>query len=239
MAIAFVTGQGLNGANVTSASGTITLGATSDFALACVGWGAAATRTVTWASTTYSAAAFTQVASALAEATDGTARHGVDLGRKVAPATGANTMAITMSAVCALLVYGIESFSGVDSTTPLGTAVGKTGTGTAITAGTVTSDATEIVAGVCNTANTTTDADLTPTDTQAFEASNHAAFDNCVNASRKTGSASTNLAWTGAVGTGPWSATNVPVKPTAGAATVTYPQLERFGHRGAFRGMLH
>ncbi len=128
----------------------------------------------------------------------------------VAPATGANTVAITLSAAEDTEFGQAISYTGVHQTTPHGTAQTASGVSTSPAVPTVTSATGETVIGFIMTSDTaiTTGAGQTAEITDINFASDSAETDS------EPGAASVDMTWTTAGAQ--WSVGAVPIKPASG-----------------------
>lgn len=149
---------------------------------------------------TYAAAALNEVPSSEVTLDTGANGYGIKgCGQwyRVAPATGANNVVITMSGNCREYTPGTQTYSGADQTNPVGDGGAVTGsavdTGSTSAAIAVTVAAGEIAVGVCCTAadNATS---VSSGDTQAWEVFTGSQFGTTANGSYQT--ADGNLNWT-------------------------------------------
>lgn len=161
---------------------------------------------------TYNGVAMTKVSSV----TNSTAHAA--LYQLVAPATGANNVVVSFSSTMDDVVVGAVSFTNVDQTTPLGTAVTNTGSSTTPTVS-VTAVVGNVVVDVVGHTGTTTPT-VNGSQTQMWNsaggASNSRHF-----ASRETaGGTTVAMDWSGAANSA-WASVGVAVKHTLSTATST------------------
>ncbi len=168
----------------------------------------------TISSVTYAGSAMTLKTGSLQTADDG---FGGDMGvawyEHASPATGANDVVITMSAICAVIVGGSTSFTDANTSTPSGTAAINTGTDNAPTV-TVGSAVGEISLAAVN-AFANSAAAFTTGDTQQWE--RYDSGNGIAGAgSSQTGAASVVHDWaTDITGFG-WVTSGMSIKPTGG-----------------------
>jgi hypothetical protein len=158
----------------------------------------------------------------------------------IAPTSGNKTLNAAWTGASDICVQAV-SWSGVDqtggatsfahSTSATGSTTGGPSTHNTITitsaVNNATMDAASGIATFNSAGQTSTYIDNTPTNISGA-------------ASRAAGAATVTHTWNcTSTPADPWVSVGVDIVASGAAATVTYPQLERFGHRGAFRGMLH
>ena len=135
----------------------------------------------------------------------------------IAPNTGANNVVISASETMSELVGGAVTFTGVDQTTPLGTAATNSGNSTTITV-TVSSATDEIVIDAMAFGNTGATVDASQTARWDRDGSVLTSG----GGSTEAGAASTVMSWS-LPGGGRWATIGVGVKPvSAGAAPNFY-----------------
>lgn len=157
MAVAFDAAASTIGTSVSSLTFAHTCTGSNRLLIVGVSYGDA---TDTVSGVTYNSVAMTSVASANQAGAQVTAH----IWRLIAPDTGANNVIITFTGTVTEAVGGAMSFTGVDQTTPLGTAATNTGgAGSTTITVTVSSAADEIVVDtqVLNNAGATVDASQT------------------------------------------------------------------------------
>lgn len=132
----------------------------------------------------------------------------------VAPATGANTVAITLSAAEDTEFGQAISYTGVDQTTPHGTAQVANGASTAPAVPTLTSATGEICVGFLMTS----DAAITSGSGQTAEISDVNFASDSAQTDSEPGAASVDITWTTAGG--PWTCGGIPIKPSSGGQTI-------------------
>lgn len=137
----------------------------------------------------------------------------------VAPATGANTVAITLSAAEDTEFGQAISYTGVDQTTPHGTSQTASGVSASPAVPTITSATGEVVVGFIMTSDTaiTTGSGQTAEITDINFASDSAETDS------EPGATSVDMTWTTAGSQ--WSVGAIPIKPAAGGTTVAVGQV--------------
>lgn len=131
----------------------------------------------------------------------------------VAPATGANTVAITLSASEDTAFGQAISYTGVDQTTPHGTGATANGASTAPTVPTLTSATGEVCLGFLMTSDTA----ITSGAGQTAEISDINFASDSAQTDSEPGAASVDITWTTAGG--PWTCGGIPIKPASGAST--------------------
>lgn len=148
------------------------------------------TGTPTISSVTYNSVALTQWSCNDYYGADGT--KFVCLYYLVAPATGANNVVVTMSGATTGVIVGAQGYSGVNQSTPVGTAV--TAGGSDITpTNTVSSATSELVVDAIAYVS---DQVATATAGQTSSIAVHSGVNFALAHSYKTGAASTTLSWT-------------------------------------------
>ncbi len=140
----------------------------------------------------------------------------------VAPATGANTVAITLSAAEDTEFGQAISYTGVDQTTPHGTSQIANGVTSGVTVPTVSSATGEIVVGFVMSSDTS----LTSGAGQTAEISDLNYASDSAQTDSEAGAASVDITWTAAGSS--WTCGAIPIKPVSGAAT-GQPTSKRFG----------
>lgn len=197
--------------NATSVSGSHTpVSTTNGIAEICVSWQRSPLGTLD--SVTYNGSAATLVAG-VNEGFTGTRR--VELWRYIGPPSGASTVTATFDATKNDMRMHVSTYTGVDQTTPHGTAVTASGTSTTASV-TVTSAAGELVIDCAMTANSAAVATVGAGQTQRAnfgDATNHLHL-----GSEEAGAASTVMSWTFTADG--WGTIGVPLKPVSAAATV-------------------
>lgn len=199
--------------NTTTITVSHTVGAGSDlFMLVAVGWyntqGARTVSTVVW----NGSESLSAVASSSVSSSDS---HSVQLWKLAAPSTGTHNVVVTLSGNEDLIFCGVSSWSGVDQTSPLGTAATNTGTG-ATGQVTLSSAADQYVAGsIAHGAALASD--FSTSDTEMWEQFD--ATTNLNSGAYSVGAGSVSLDWSGGNNV-PWAATGVPILPvSAGGGT--------------------
>lgn len=132
----------------------------------------------------------------------------------VAPATGANTVAITLSAAEDTEFGQAISYTGVDQTTPHGTAQVANGASTAPAVPTLTSATGEICVGFLMTS----DAAITSGSGQTAEISDVNFASDSAQTDSEPGDTSVDITWT--TSGGPWTCGGIPIKPASGGTTI-------------------
>jgi|GEM_PF-2380773 len=162
---------------------------------------------------TYNSVAMTSVATS----TNGGLT--VNLFYLVAPTGGANTVSVTLSGTANAVICGASSYTGVDQTTPLGTAA--TATGTSVTPSVnVTSATNELVVDVmAATVISTPSADASQTSRYATFVSAGSKSTGS-GSSDEAGASSVTMSWS--ISSAPWAIIGVPMKP---AITNTTPTI--------------
>lgn len=135
----------------------------------------------------------------------------VSLWYLVAPATGSNTIAITITGTISGISAGGVSFTGVHQTTPVGTYASATGNSTTATVN-VTSATNEMVVDVCGCFFTST-LSVGAGQTQRFNA--QAGFVVTGAGSTEAGASSVTMSWTLST-SGNWAIAALPVKEATG-----------------------
>jgi hypothetical protein len=162
----------------------------------------------------YNSAALTNITSA--GLSDGTGTIRVNQRYLVAPSTGSNTFTVNYSnsgSNCYDQAIAGISLTGVDQTTPIGTAATATGLTSTPTV-TVTSAANEMVVDVAASSTTLTFA-VGAGQTQRANLTGGSAFMYLLS-STEPGAASTTMSWTGTGSAWQWSAMATPFKPVSG-----------------------
>jgi len=162
-------------------------------------------------SVTYAGASCTLVPSSLQTATLlGVYDQGIAQYTKIAPATGANDVVVTMSESTSAIYCGSDSWTGVDQGSPLGTAATATGTNT--TPSVVVTSAVDNVALGSVLAVEATPGSFSSGDTQRWElgGGTQAYIEN---GSSQVGAASVTMDWSGGFNTYNWCVTAVSLKP--------------------------
>ena len=131
----------------------------------------------------------------------------------VAPATGANTVAITLSAAEDAVFGQAISYTDAHQTTPHGTAQIANGFDTAPTVPTVSSATGEIVLGFIMSS----DSSITSGASQTAEISDLNYASDSAQTDSEAGAASVDITWT--TGGVPWTVGAIPIKPAAAGAT--------------------
>jgi hypothetical protein len=232
MAVAFGSSSGTTSTYVTSNASTLSVSSvtvitgTENYLAVTPAWNGSTARTVS--SLTYAGAGITQLASASAANNAGVVKQGTDIWRKVTPASGANTLAVTMSGNCASIALPWASFSGVDTTTPEGTASTAT-TGAVTPAGFTAGDATIAICSAENAGNT-----MTAGQTQSSNLNIHLIEDfQCV---QEYSTSTSSMTWTNASANP--AASGVVIKQAAGAAATTIGLLLPGNLQGGVFGSL-
>lgn len=231
MALAFDATSTASGQVVDTLSWSHTASGADRVVLVGVAWRMTSAVTVT--GVTYGGVAMTSVGSQFHTASAANAR--MHLWRLVAPATGAQTITITMSGQVNDLIGGAVSFTGADQTTPVGTFASAEGNSTSPATVDVTSATGEIVVDTVCSSGLAVTLTAGAGQTQRW---NSGIIATAIGAgSTEAGAATVTMSWTlNTVAN--WVIGAVSVKPVSAAGGVTYPQLERFGTRGIERGML-
>ncbi len=141
----------------------------------------------------------------------------------VAPATGANTVAITLSAAEDSAFGQAISYTDAHQTTPHGTAQVANGISSAVVVPTVSSATGEIVVGFVMSSDTS----LTSGASQTAEISDLNFASDSAQTDSEAGAASVDITWTAAGA--PWTCGAIPIKPTSGAAAVKPKTLLTLG----------
>lgn len=145
--------------------------------------------------------------------------------RLVAPASGTANVVVTGTGIASddSLHVGVTTFTGVDQTTPLGTAVANSGTGTAASVS-VTAAAGDLVYATMALDDSRTSTSAAG-QTDLFNAIQGTANNDGVRAvaSTKAGAAGTvTSSWT--TGSDAWSTVSVPIKPATTSSSLTFTQ---------------
>ena len=159
---------------------------------------------ITVTGVTYAGAALSSIGSRV-DADDNT---GIHIWRRIAPATGANDVVITMSASCTDIVCGNISFTGADQTTPDGafnSAIGNSTTPSVV----ITSATGEIVMDTLDYAEV--GAAPGAGQTEQWDSSTGAAINGA--GSTEAGAASVTMSWT--ITSAGWVTGGAAVKPVA------------------------
>lgn len=239
MAVAHDKSTSANHNNTGADNYTHTPTGTPDYVRVCVGWAKLGSTTV---SVTYGGVSMTSVGVATASANWVSSVTGkAQIFELIAPPTGAQTVALTWSAGGNFGGSVTSTYTGVNQTTASsGLQTGSAAAGTSTTASlTVTSASGDMVSGAIaidltgGGPNAPTNITAGDTERGRGVGSNYTGL-----ASDMAGEASAvlNWSWTGTAG---YAFAAADIIAAGGASAVTYPQLERFGHRGSFRGMLH
>jgi hypothetical protein len=144
--------------------------------------------------------------------------------RLLSPATGANTVSLTWSGGSnPAALGGCISFTGNDTSTPEGSEVKATGTGTAVDSGAVTSTSGNIIISVGGSGTTGATGSFTPTspDVKTFfkAGSSTTSGDNLWGSTFTSSGASHNMKWT--IPSDQWGIVAFEIKAAAGAAGCT------------------
>lgn len=169
----------------------------------------------TISSVTYNGIALTLVDSAA------NSNRRVSLYRLVAPATGANDVVITLSGTEFEVNGGSMSFTGVDQTTPLGTAVAANGNSTTPTVD-VSAATNDVVAAVLAIEHSGT-LSVGAGQTSRYSAVGGGGW-NKYAGSTEPGATTTTMSWSDTVG-GAWGIVGVPIKPKAAAGGGIVPVI--------------
>lgn len=171
--------------------------------------------TQTVSSVTYNGVAMTQVAAHAA----GGNNTRVKQYYLINPASGANTVSVTMSGATNLVVGSI-SFNGAHQTTPLGTQATATGT-SGNPSVSVSSASDEIVVDSLSY-DRASSLTVGAGQTQRYNRDDNGGGDLWGAGSTEAGAASVTMSWTAGASEG-WAIAGVSVKPSGGAAAATYP----------------
>jgi hypothetical protein len=157
--------------------------------------------------------------------TDGT-RTFIQWWYKTNPKTGSNTVSIVWTGTggtAAAALAGAISFSGADTTTPLGSEVKATGTGTAVDSGAVSSTSGNIVVsvGASGTSGTYTPTSPDAT-TYSLSGSNNTAGDNLWASTFSSSGASHNMKWT--IPSDTWGIVGVEVRASSATVAIDRPR---------------
>jgi len=218
MAVAVdATGHGNNSTGSTTVSCSVTVGSGSNRYMTIL---VSIRGAQTVSGITVDGVAATQVASARANVTVASA----DRWYIKNPNSGTITVTATLSA-SAVAAIGVISFTGVDQTTPHGTAVAATGSSAAPSV-TVTSATGEVVVGgFAQKASATTTTTAGTGQTKQWDEPN---VNSTLNAADSTenGASSVVMDWSTGINSDSWAATGLSIKP---AATTTIPRLTLLG----------
>lgn len=216
MAVAFDAGNSAYSSGFpgpSSITTSFTVGAGANFIMGQVAWAGPSGRTVS--GITYAGAALTQVTSAALIVSASLGEQGIDQWYRVSPSTGANNMVSTLTSTTYNLIHGFESASGVDTSTPLGTASTGTGTSTSASTGNLSGTADDLFMGLVCVDRTSVASDPASDNTQAWEALDAFGIDIAGNGSYRAGTGSAALTWTLSL-SALWNASGVPVKASGG-----------------------
>lgn len=206
------------GVLITGLTTSFTLGSTAD--LLVVGPTLASTATGgAVSSITYAAASLTNLAGSKKEQADGGGDFFVtDIWRKIAPATGANSMVTSCGGgVIRTLTHGWVSFIGSDQTTPLGAAVTNSGTGANGSVSITVASGQIGFACLCTAAGGVGDHSFADT-TERWETDEQTQIGTGSNGATKPGSATT---MTAVNGTGGWAISATAVAAAASGSVLT------------------
>lgn len=195
---------------------------------------------VTVTGVTYNSVAMTQVPSAYLDGNCGFSIHaGIDLWYLMNEATGSHDVVISTSGNAC--IYGVvSSWTGVDSSVPLGTAVtagGASGTTTATT-GSISVTSGNMLVGGCTALSSST-ASFTSGNTELGEAFKSGTDSLCSGSSYRTDTGA--LTWTGInnYGTLNWVVSAVELKASGGAATPALRRNSSLNGLGASGSFFH
>lgn len=150
-----------------------------------------------------------------------------ELWRLAGPATGSNTVAVSLSTTEQEVSAGVMSFTGVDQTTPVGTAATATGSGTTPSVA-VSSTTGELVVDALAIENAGT------LSVGAGQTSRYNTFGaggwNKHAGSTEPGAVSTTMSWSDTVG-GEWAIIGVPMKPATGGGGGSGVPVKMFQYR--------
>lgn len=178
---------------------------------------------------TISSVTYNSVAMTLVDTAVNSSRR-ASLYRLVAPSTGANDVVITLSASEFDIVGGSMSFTGVDQTTPLGTAATANGNSTAPSVN-VSAATDDLVAAILCIEHSGT-LSVGAGQTSRYSNIGGAGFIKGAG-STEPGAATTTMSWSDTVG-GPWGIVGVSIKPKAGTGGGAVPRA--IHHYSLMRG---
>ena len=169
--------------------------------------------TYTVSSATYNGVSLSQVT------TFGNGAQYVELWRLVAPATGANTLALSYNNAgpTAKVAVRAVSYTGVDGTTPLGSLSSATGTSKTPTV-TLSSASGELVADFVSPYSAGIDLTVGSGQTSRAEVDNASSGFVCYGVSDEAGAASVTMSWSWTSANDSWFIGAIPIKPTGAAA---------------------
>ena len=170
---------------------------------------------------TVSSITYNSVAATLVATADQGNRY-TELWRLAAPATGSNTLAATFSASMNNVGVRAISFTGVDQTTPLGSAV--TATGNSTTPSVIVPAATDDLVFDCLTIEHAGTLSVGAGQTSRYNAIVAGGGFNKAAGSTEPGAASVTMSWSDTAG-GPWAMIGVPIKPVAASGGGGVPRF--------------
>lgn len=230
MAIAFDAGVAALNAGASSLTYAHTCTSATFLRVTACWFESGTTPTIVPSGVTYNGVAMTVIPSSRKHIAvgDGANSIGIEQWGLVSPAAGANNVVVTMSAAPTNLFSGADSWTGVDTTTPYGTAAVSNSTSTTPSV-VIGSDSGEVAIGSIFIVTLT---DLSTSDTQRWESA-VSAFLQAGGASDAGANPNVTINWAGAIGpTYNAVASGVSLKPASGGAT-TAPWARRFSRLGA------